>query len=198
VWLALREASFVLGEDARATLRLSRQARELAESLGDLDLEMTARALEGLALVSLGSVQEGMRLLDEASGAAVGGEIGDRTQVGFACCYLIFACERVRDYDRAAQWCERLSEYCDRTGLRPLFSLCRAHYAGVLTWRGVWNEAEKELLRATADLRARRPAQWGDGLTRLAELRRQQGRLEEAGELLSRAEPHPFVPLGRA
>ena len=197
-WLALREASWALGEDAEKTRRLSVEARELAESVGDLDLEMTARALEGLALVGLGSVEEGMRLLDEASAAAVGGEMSDRTQIGFACCYLIFACERVRDYDRAAQWCERLSEYCDRTGLRPLFSLCRAHYGGVLTWRGTWAEAEEELLRATADLQARRPAQWGDGLVRLAELRRQQGRLEQARELLGRAEPHPFVPLGRA
>jgi ATP/maltotriose-dependent transcriptional regulator MalT len=197
-WLALREASWSLSEDAERALRLSVRARELAESLGDFDLEMTARALEGLALVSLGRVGQGMALLDEATAAAVGGEMSDRTQIGFACCYLIFACERVRDYERAAQWCERLSDYCDRTGLRPLFSLCRAHYAGVLTWRGVWEEAEEELVRATADLRVRRPAQCGDGLVRLAELRRRQGRLQEAADLLDRAGPHPFVPLGRA
>jgi ATP/maltotriose-dependent transcriptional regulator MalT len=43
-----------------------------------------------------------------------------------------------------------------------------------------------------------RPGQISEALVRLAELRRQQGRLEDAVELLDRAEPHPLVALGRA
>ena len=48
-------------------LRLSTEAAERAHALGGLDVEMTARTLQGLALVSLGRVQEGTRLLDEGA-----------------------------------------------------------------------------------------------------------------------------------
>src|SRR5213593_903258 len=69
--------------------------------------EFTGLALEGLARVSAGDVAGGMRCLDEASAAATAGEVKELHTVGVVCCWQIFACERVRDYERAAQWCAR-------------------------------------------------------------------------------------------
>jgi ATP/maltotriose-dependent transcriptional regulator MalT len=159
---------------------------------------MVGLALEGLALVSEGRVEEGMRRLDEATAAAVAGELRDLNAVGASCCYLIFACERVRDYDRAAQWCERVKEFCRRWRIRPLFAVCRTHYAAVLVWRGAWAEAERELAAATEELEATRPAMAVEGVVRLAELRRRQGRRDEAAELFGRVELHPLAQLGQA
>ena len=65
-------------------------------------------------------------------------------------------------------------------------------------WRGTWLEAERELTAATEELAASRPAMTADGLVRLAELRRRQGRLVEAAVLFEQTEPHPLAPLGRA
>jgi hypothetical protein len=48
-----------------------------------------------------------MARVDEATTAATAGEMRDPVAIGFSCCYLIFACERVRDLERAGQWCER-------------------------------------------------------------------------------------------
>jgi hypothetical protein len=48
-WLALREASFVLPEDPALSRRRSTEAESLGRELGDIDLEMTAIALDGLA-----------------------------------------------------------------------------------------------------------------------------------------------------
>jgi hypothetical protein len=31
--------------------------------------------------------------------------------IGLASCYLIAACERIHDYERAAQWCDRLNAF---------------------------------------------------------------------------------------
>ena len=95
-------------------------------------------ALEGLTLASEGEVAEGIRLLDEASAAAVSGEISELWAVGRTCCYLITACERVRDFDRAFQWSERMLEFAKRWRIPHLFAVCRAHYAGVLVPRGTW------------------------------------------------------------
>jgi hypothetical protein len=43
---------------------------------------MTARTLQGLALVSLGRVDEGTRLLDEGTAAATAGELYDPIAIG--------------------------------------------------------------------------------------------------------------------
>jgi LuxR family transcriptional regulator, maltose regulon positive regulatory protein len=78
------------------------------------------------------------------------------------------------------------------------FGICRTHYAGVLVWRGAWHEAEAELLESTKDLEASRPSHAAEGLVRLAELRRRQGRLDEAVALFAQAEGHPLAMLGNA
>src|SRR5581483_1840231 len=118
--------------------------------------------------------------------------------IGFSCCYLIFACERTRDFERARQWCERLSTMSAQLGDRSLFAVCRTHYGGLLTLRGAWADAERELTPATKELAATRPGLVGDALARLGELRRRQGRLEEAEALFAQAEPHPLARLGQS
>ena len=70
---------------------------------GAFDGEMVCLALEGLAMVAAGRVDEGMRRLDEATTAAVSGEIRDARIVEVVCCHLIDACQRVRDFDRAGE-----------------------------------------------------------------------------------------------
>lgn len=195
-WLWLREASFGLNSDPKRARELTSDARELGRALDDRDLEMQALALEGLVLVSLGHVEEGMRRLDEATAAAVGGEMEDLAAITLACCFLIFACERVRDFDRAGQWCERVSALCQRWALNSPFALCRAHYGSVLTWRGEWERAEAELRLAMETLEDARHRPVVEAVARLGELRRRQGLLREAAELFARAGSLPMASLG--
>ena len=128
---------------------------------GTIDLEMLGRSLQGLALVASGAVAEGMRALDEVNAAVVAGELTDLVAIGLSCCYMIAACERVRDYDRAVQWCTRLKAFCAKWGLRPLFAVCRTQYASICMWRGTWLEAEQEL--TSRDRRARGQPSGDDG-----------------------------------
>jgi len=93
-WLALREASFALPGNPALARRRCAEAEALGRRLGDVDIEMTAVALDGLARVSEGEIAEGMARLDEATTAATAGEMRDPVAIGFSCCYLIFACER--------------------------------------------------------------------------------------------------------
>lgn len=198
-WLALHEGNLALALDHDTTRARAygAQMAALGRTLGSTDLEMLGLALEGLALVSEGQVAEGMRRLDEASAAALAGEL-DLVAVPFATCYLIYACERVRDFDRAAQWCDRVKEFCKQWRVRGLFAICRTHYASVLIARGVWAEAEEELAAATCELKVTRPALVGEGTVRLAELRRRQGRWEEAAGLFAQVESHSLAQLGRS
>jgi ATP/maltotriose-dependent transcriptional regulator MalT len=159
---------------------------------------MTALALGGLVLVSEGKVAEGMRRLDGSAAAIVGGDVQDLSAISHSCCYLIFACERVRDFDRAGQWCERLAEFCERYGSKPLFSICRTHYAGVLMFRGLWPQAEEELRLAAPELETNVAGMAVDAIVGLAELRRRQGRTDEAQRMYSEVEHRPDGRLGCA
>ena len=199
-WLEVREGALCLleeGDPVRA-LALATEGIRIAQEAGNIDLEMLGRAVQGLALVASGAVSEGMRNLDEVNTAVIAGELSDRVAIGLSGCYLIAACERVRDYDRAAQWCGRLKEFCAKCGLRPLFAVCRTQYASICLWRGTWLEAEQELCAARDELAASRPAMTGDALVRLAELRRRQGRLDEAKALVDQTPAHGAGLLLRA
>jgi LuxR family maltose regulon positive regulatory protein len=199
-WLELREGALALFEhgDPDRAFRHAAAGIVVAQAVGSIDLEMLGRSVQGLALVTSGAVAEGMRTLDEVNAAVVAGELHDLIAIGLACCYLIAACDRVRDYDRAMQWCTRLKAFCARWGLKPLFAVCRTQYASICMWRGTWLEAEQELTAATDELAASRPAMTADGLVRLAELRRRQGRLVEAAEMFEQSEPHSLALIGRA
>jgi DNA-binding NarL/FixJ family response regulator len=170
----------------------------VGRSLGTIDLEMTAVALEGVALVTEGKPSQGLACLDEAGAAALSGEMTDPMAIGVSCCYLVMACERIRDFERAAQWCARIKDFCEKTRFNALLASCRVQYAGVLMWRGAWKDAETELEAAARQLAATRPGMQADGLLRLAELRRQQGRFDDARRFLQQVEGHPLATLGRA
>lgn len=199
-WLAMWEAHIALLEhnDVALAKRTCVETLALAESLELTDLETLCLALEGLALVSEGQVSEGMRRLDEATTVALAGEMSDLDAIVTICCYLIYACERVRDFPRAVQWCEKVEEVSKRWSYRSMFSVCRCHYAAVLIWQGDWSRAEFELTTATRELMATRPGWVFDSIVRLAEIRMRQGRHEEAATLFGQARAHPHALLGFA
>jgi tetratricopeptide (TPR) repeat protein len=176
-WLALRRGIFALLDDGEpdAAAQLASEAVRISSAIGAVDYEMVGRALHGFARVTAGSVAEGLRELDGVNAAVLAGEMTDHVLIGLACCYLIAACERIRDFERAVQWCDRLKAFCETWGFRPLLAVCRTQYASVCMWRGAWAEAERELTSASDELAASRPAMTGEGLVRLGELRRRQG-----------------------
>ena len=200
------ERGFVLGvaaavkmfaeKDLKGARKLAREASEIARTIGNADGLLMAGALEGLALVSEGKVHEGMRLLDESTATAFGGVCEDLYIIGSSCCCLITACEKVRDFDRAGQWCNQVKEFCRRWRIGSLFAVCRTQYSSVLLSRGEWPEAEEEITLATEELSERRPALVSAATVRMAELRRRQGRVEEARSLFQSAEGHPLALLG--
>jgi LuxR family transcriptional regulator, maltose regulon positive regulatory protein len=199
-WLALYQGFFALmyDNDLVKTREYRQAALDLLPLLKDINIEMMAVALEGLTLIREGKLTLGMRHLDEAMAAAVGGEMSDLAAIGTTCCSLIYACEAVADYDRAHQWCDRTREFCRRLGLDAFFAICRNYYATVLIWNGAWDEADAELSAALSELQANRPGYAQDSLAKLGELRRRQGRLQEAESYFERAEPNRRALLGKA
>ncbi len=182
--------------DPAKAFRLGKEAADIAEELQNFDLQMMSVALQGLALVFEGKVDEGMPLLDEAATAAMTGEISDLETSINVCCYLITACEYVRDYNRAVQWCFSVKRRTENGTFPLMFSFCQIHYAGVLIWNGDWDEAETVLKKASNNLIDSRPAHAAEGLVKLAGICRFRGKFKKAEELLDKAAQKPFRMLG--
>ena len=195
-WLHLWgcETALATGDDVGRVREVAAETVTIGRRLGNADVEMLALAQEGLALVMQGDVQAGMARLDEAATAALSGDMANPVAIGIACCHLVLACNLVRDLGRAAEWCERVREFSERVDFNVLVGACRAQHASVLMWTGAWSEAEAVLERvSTSAARVQEEV-----LVRLSELRRRQGRFDEAETYLDRIAWHPHARLVRA
>jgi LuxR family transcriptional regulator, maltose regulon positive regulatory protein len=198
-WLAFHEGFIAHANGDMAQAReLAGFAAELGRRFGVVDLEMLGLALDGATLVACAEVEEGMRCLDEATAVALEGEAAIPISSAWTCCMLVSACTAVLDYERAFEWCDRIAEFADRYGSRYMLAFCRAEYGTVHLWRGRWSDAETMLRASVEDYSRSRPA-WATGPSLvLAELRRRQGRPEEAAQLLDGLDAYQAAQVCRA
>lgn len=197
-WSLLLEgdAALSFAGDTSEAKRCASEAVSVGRALKRPEFGILALALHGLASVEEGDIDAGMKMLDEAAVAALAGEVTQPLWVSWTLCYLLFACERARDYDRATEWCHKAREYADRFDIARGQAVCRVHYAALLMWRGEWSKAEQQLSEAAALLEE---SPWvAEALVRLGELRRRQGNLDEAAALFARIEWHPMALFGLA
>jgi DNA-binding NarL/FixJ family response regulator len=199
-WLLAWEAhiDLMVRNDSDGAIAGAVRAAEVGRALGISDLEVLALAVEGLALVTGGDIDQGMGRLDESCTAVITGEVSDANARATAICYLMDACDRVRDYDRAEQWCARAQEISRGIHAEALMGVCRPHYAVVLMWQGRWAEAEEQLLLGNQEIIDFRPQMVVEGVVRLAELRWRQGRWDEARDLFEQVKHAELAQLGRA
>ena len=184
------------------------RALDIALEFGDPDLEIRALADGGLALVSQGRTREGFARLDEALAAITGGQLRDPSIAGNAFCSMLASCDRSGDLRRAEEWNRLIDELVlERLGGRPriLHTHCRAAYGSVLCSAGRWREAEEVMIEALGPDASRALAHRVAITARLAELRIDQGRIEEAARLvephaeaLEMCSPRARIHLGRA
>jgi DNA-binding NarL/FixJ family response regulator len=175
--------------DVRTREAMLREAIAIGRRFGDPNIEFEALSYLGALFIMTDRVEEGFVLLDEALAAACAGEMTDLAAVDSLFCGFFWACELANDVPRADQWMRATETFMK--GRNVVAAFCRAHYGGILTAAGRWNEAESELMEAARrfdrGLSERRAA----AIIRLADLRVRQGRLEEASQLLEGLEHHP-------
>lgn len=190
-WLAIEHAK--RSASAAEREEHAQKALAIARRLDDSDLEVAALAHLGLARTMAGDVEGGMAILDEAMAAATGGEASDPLAIGETCCMTLVACDQWADFKRAADWCRVIVEFTRRRNYTPLAAWCRTIYAGVLTTIGDWTRAEEQLVASLHTYEQLGSASRVYALSRLAELRIRQGRLEEAERLLEGHTEHPLA-----
>jgi DNA-binding CsgD family transcriptional regulator len=173
-------------------------AADIGVRFGDADLTAMTVHQQGLCLIRLGRVDDGLRRLDEAMVAVIAGELSPIV-TGLVYCSVIDGCQEVYAVRRAQEWTAALTRWCDEQGDLVAFTgRCLVHRAEILQLDGAWDQALREARRA-----GERPSRaLGQAFYRQGELHRLQGRLlqaEEAYREASRrgAEPQPGLALLR-
>lgn len=187
-WQAVFDAHVALdGGDLDAARTLAGEAQRIGRAQGVVGLEMFGVATEGVVRLEQGDHAVGLGYLDEAAAAALAGEYEELAPAAWSCCLLLSACEELRDDERGAQWCPEILAFSRRIGAEFVGGNCRSHHGSILTRGGHWPDAEDELVAAVRRL-ARGPEPWHrDALARLGELRRRQGRHEDARRAFEQA-----------
>ena len=180
-------------------LELARKALEIGTKYGDPDLMALAIQDEGLTLVAQGHYSEGMALLDQATVAALSGELRPFS-TGVIYCNVISTCEEMADYKRASEWTEASRRWCERQTIRGFPGMCRVHRAGVIRLSGAWLEAEQEARDAYAEVRDFRADYAAEALYQIGEIRLNRGDLAEARDAFRQAhdlgrDPNPGLAL---
>lgn len=188
-YLLLPEALSALSRGEGATAHeIFVRIVEIARRFRDPDLSAMGRLGRGQSLLHRGRETEGIALLDEAMAAVDAGGLSPIV-VGIVYCAVVESCWRIFDLERAREWTEALSAWCDdQPDLVPFRGQCLVRRAQILQLRGRWAEALEEAGRARERLTrgTGRPAA-GAACYQEAEVHRLQGDFAKAESAYGRA-----------
>jgi class 3 adenylate cyclase len=191
---ALQRSLVALGEhDYDEAFRQGKAAEDIGKRFADRSLEIRGIQRQGAALLEKGEVGEGKLLLDEASAAALGGEL-DPYSTLVVYCNTIGAHREVSDFDSAAQWTERATQFCDANSMSAFPGMCRVNWAEVMRYKGRLNEAEELAGQAGEELRTWCPRIAGAAFYELGETRLRLGDLAQAEQAFREADEHGHNP----
>jgi DNA-binding NarL/FixJ family response regulator len=189
--------------DYDAAYETARRAEQIGERFGELDLRVFARNLQGRVLLRQGSLTAGLKLLDEVMLSVTAGELSPGIS-GLVYCSAIDSCQSVYALDRAREWTQALSQWCDAQPQMVAFAgACLVSRAEIMEVAGQWPEALVEAGRAAQRfLSSLGPRATGEARYREAEILRLQGEIAAAEEGYREAhqqgrDPEPGLALLR-
>lgn len=177
-------------------------ALDLGTKFGDRTLQAYALLDVGRVRVARGEVVDGLKHLDEATVAAVSGEVAP-IAAGIIYCRAISSCAELADWRRAGEFTEAARRWCNRLSIAGGFpGICRVHRAEIIRLRGEWAEAEQEARQASEELGSYMPSIGAEAFYEMGEIRLRMGDLPAAEEAFMQAhelmrEPYPGLALLR-
>lgn len=203
-WLARMDA-VVANEsqkDYEAAIAHAAKAIDVATRFKDKDLLALSLHDRGTALVGKGDVDEGWGLIDEATVAAVSGELKPYYTAAIYC-NTITVCTHLGDYRRAGEWSEAARRWCERQSIAGFPGMCRVYRAEIMLMRGAWAEAEREARAACEELEGFNVSYAAEAFYGVGEVRLHLGDLGGAEEAFKQAhrlgrDPEPGMAIVQA
>ena len=174
-------------DSVEAMMEHATAALDIGSRYGDRDVQAFGLMCQGMAHILRAQVDRGMSLIDEATAAAVGGELSPLA-TGIVYCFTIVACRDLADYRRAGEWTEATTRWCERQSINGFPGHCRVRRAEIMRLRGAFTEAEDEARHAVQELISfgELPIA-GAGFCEIGEIRLRIGDLDGAEEAFAQA-----------
>ena len=200
-YLALFKALNKLGTDMQASIDYAEAALAIGMKFENPDLEALAIMAKGRALVMRGDATEGLALLDEATAAAISGELRPFS-TGIVYCVTITSCNGLGDYRRAAEWTAAANRWAAAMDVTGFPGACRVHQATIKRLQGDWPGAEEQATQACQELQGFDAWTTAAGFYEIGEIRRRRGDFADAEESYRQAkewgrDPQPGLALLR-
>ena len=120
------------------------EAVDIARRYDDTDLLWLARCDQGRALINMGRVADGLRLVDEMFVVAAEGQLSP-VVTGIVYCNTIAYCVDGYALDQAREWTEALTRWCaGQPEMEEHFGFCLVHRAELHQLSGSWATAREE------------------------------------------------------
>ena len=134
--------------DYESGYAMAREAADIARRFDDADLLWLARGEQGRALINMGRVADGLRLVDEMFVVATEGHLSP-VVTGILYCNTIAYCVDGYALDHAREWTEALTRWCEgQPEMEEHFGFCLVHRAELHHQSGSWARAFEESERA--------------------------------------------------
>jgi DNA-binding NarL/FixJ family response regulator len=182
--------------DFEAGLATMIEAERIGERFADSDLVWLARDDQARALLRLGRVEEGLRLVEEILVSAEAGELTPFI-TGIVYCNTIDFCRDCYEVRHLREWTAALTRWCDRQPEMVTHNgLCLVHRAEVMQVMGNWADALAEAQRATERFTEGVLNRIALGLAsyRQAEIHRLRGDFDAAEAAYREASKYGFIP----
>jgi len=148
------------GDVAAATAQ-ALEACAIGRELTNADIETMGLLYLGIAVQAAGETARGLEMQDEAAAAVMAGNVSPLLG-GIVYCGMISSCCNCGDWQRAEQWTESFTRWCERGGIDTFTGSCLVHQAEVFAMSGRLAEARDALERADPIIRVDAPWALGD------------------------------------
>lgn len=150
------------------------EARDLGRALSNPDIESMGLLLWGMALQAQGDTPAGLELQDEAAAEVLAGSVSPLVG-GLVYCGVIASCSNCGDWQRAEEWTESFTRWCERNGIDTFAGACLIHRAELFAISGRLREARETISRADPVVRAGAPWALGDASRLLGDVHLARG-----------------------
>ncbi len=169
------------------------EASAIGARHGDQDLFALGLAFYGVTVAFTDDPDVGLPMVEEATQAAVAGELGPRA-TGWIYCMMIAVNAQLADWQTAGHWSEAATNWCNRQAINGFPGVCRVHRAEIMRLRGAFSEAEEEARVATAELSSFNLMFTAMAFRELGEIRVKMGDLDAAEDAFRQASELGMTP----
>ncbi len=192
-WMTARYA--LVEGDLELALLQARRTIAVGRQHENADLQAMGLLYEGMALQCQGEVSRGMALQDEAAASVLSGVVSPLIG-GLVYCGLISGCCNSGDWQRASQWTDAFTRWCDRIVLTAFAGSCVLHRAQVYYAMGQLQQAGAVLLNSDQVLQQSAPWAIGDACRIQGDLHLMRAEFDAAEAAYQRAhslgcDPYP-------